>query len=184
MNTILIPRASIWLSLSLLILAPVGQGAQAPPAGRLRAGAAKVDITPEGPPETIRDRLYARAIYFEDGRSSAAIVTVDAGGVGNEIINAAVAQSSAATGVPVANYLISATHTHSGGGEPARTTAESCLRWTPPSRRPLRRVSDTALPARPERESGPVKRATGMATGSQSEGGVRQDARSRGIRGR
>jgi len=123
MNTISIPRARICFSLSLLILAPIAQSAQVPQAGRLRAGAAKVDITPEGPPETIRDRLYARAIYIEDGRSSAAIVTVDAGGVGNEIVNAAIAQSSAAAGVPVANYLISATHTHSGGGEPARTIA-------------------------------------------------------------
>ena len=123
MNTISIPRARICFSLTLLILAPIAQSAQVPPGVRLRAGAAKVDITPEGPPETIRDRLYARAIYIEDGRSSAAIVTVDAGSVGNEIVNAAIAQSSAAAGVPVANYLISATHTHSGGGEPARTTA-------------------------------------------------------------
>jgi hypothetical protein len=123
MNTISIPRARICLSLSLLILAPIAQSAQVPQASRLRAGAAKVDITPEGPRETIRDRLYARAIYIEDGRSSAAIVTVDAGGVGNEIVTAAIAQSSGAAGVPVANYLISATHTHSGGGEPARTTA-------------------------------------------------------------
>ena len=79
MNTISIPRARICFSLTLLILAPIAQSAQVPQAGRLRAGAAKVDITPEGPPETIRDRLYARAIYIEDGRSSAAIVTVDAG---------------------------------------------------------------------------------------------------------
>lgn len=52
------------------------------------------------------------------------IVTIDAGGVGNDIVNAAIAESSAATGCPPANYLISATHTHSsGGGQAARTTA-------------------------------------------------------------
>ncbi len=123
MNTTAISRARIWLSLSLLFLAAATQSAQVPPAGRLRVGAAKVDITPGGPPETIRDRLFARAIYIEDGRSSAAIVTVDAGGAGNDIIEAAVAASSAATGVPAGNYLISATHTHSGGGQAATTTA-------------------------------------------------------------
>ena len=61
-------------------------GAQARGASSLRVGAAKVDVTPsagELPKNSqgILDRLYARAIVLESGASSAALITVDAGGV-------------------------------------------------------------------------------------------------------
>ena len=52
----------------------------------LRAGAAKVDVTPSASelPKTydgILDHLYARAIVLESGNAGAALITVDAGGV-------------------------------------------------------------------------------------------------------
>jgi len=52
----------------------------------LRAGAAKVDITPsagELPKNTlgILDRLYARAIVLEYGTTNAALITLDAGAI-------------------------------------------------------------------------------------------------------
>jgi DNA-binding XRE family transcriptional regulator len=62
----------------------------------------------------VRDHLYVSAVFLDDGRSRAAIVTVDAGGLGDDVVKAAIAQSSAATGCPPENYIISATHTHSG----------------------------------------------------------------------
>ena len=52
----------------------------------LRAGAAKVDITPsagELPKNSLGmlDHLYARAIVLENGTTSAALITVDAGAI-------------------------------------------------------------------------------------------------------
>lgn len=120
MTTLLALAWSLLLSTSLL--------AQTAAGSRLRAGAAKVDITP---PQTeltiatdsIRDRLYVRAIYVEEGPTSAVLVAVDSGGIGDDVITAAVNQSSAATGCPADNYVISATHTHSGGQGPAASRA-------------------------------------------------------------
>src|SRR5690606_13990747 len=47
----------------------------------LRAGAAKVDVTPETLPgnyEGVLDPLYARAIVVADGTTSAALISIDA----------------------------------------------------------------------------------------------------------
>ena len=81
----------------------------------LRVGAAKVDITPDkGELEStdiIRDHLYIRAIYVNDGKNCAVLASVDAGGVGNNILDIALPKSSASTGCPIQNYVISATHT-------------------------------------------------------------------------
>jgi neutral ceramidase len=112
--------AGACVALALCLLIPASASAQTPAAPRLRAGAAKVDISPDPrtfavATDTLRDRLYVRAIYVEEGRTSAALVTVDAGGLGDDVVNPAIAASSAATGIPAANYIISATHTHSGG---------------------------------------------------------------------
>ena len=56
----------------------------------LRAGAAKVDVTPaenELPQsfEGILDRIYSRAIVIDDGTSMAALISVDAGAVPDAI---------------------------------------------------------------------------------------------------
>jgi hypothetical protein len=85
--------------------------------GSLRVGAAKVDITPD-PSElaistdTIRDHLYVRAIYIEDGSNSAVLASVD-GGARNNVLEIALSKSSASTGCPVENYVVSGTHSHS-----------------------------------------------------------------------
>jgi neutral ceramidase len=132
MNTCSLPRVRPWLAIALLAFAPILASAQAPAAGGLRAGAAKVDISPDPATfaiatDTIRDPLYVRAIYVENGQASAVIVSVDVGGLSDEIVNAAIAESSAATGCPPANYLISATHTHSSGGTQAERTAAAIV---------------------------------------------------------
>ena len=51
--------------------------------GGLRAGAARVDITPDEKHlpkgfEGINDRIFVRAIVVDDGQSRGALVTVDA----------------------------------------------------------------------------------------------------------
>ena len=87
----------------------------------LRVGAAKVDVTPaqgELPKNSlgVLDHLYARAIVIESGTSSAALITVDAGGVPTPIWEAVTRQIESELMIPVANVLLTATHTHSAGG--------------------------------------------------------------------
>lgn len=86
-------------------------------ARQLVAGAAKVDITPkesdlQRPSDIIRGKLYVRAIYISDGQGSAAIVSMD---THCHDLDATMKKASASTGVPYENFIISSTHTHSGG---------------------------------------------------------------------
>jgi neutral ceramidase len=91
-------------------------------ASSLRVGAARVDVTPsegELPKNSfgILDRLYARAIVLENGTSSAALITVDAGSVPDAIWQTVTRQIEAELGIRPANVLLTATHTHSAGGQ-------------------------------------------------------------------
>lgn len=97
---------------------------------RLRAAAAKVDITPDPSQltvstDSIRDHLYVRALLVEYGRSCAVLVNIDSGGARSNVVDAAIAKSAASTKCAPENYIISATHSHSastgglgGGGFP------------------------------------------------------------------
>ncbi len=102
----------------------------------LKVGAAKVEITPkqsdlQNSTDIIRDHLYVRAIYINDGSNSAVLVAVDAGGVDN--IDSVLMKSSATTGCPVENYVVTGTHTHSGntgglfGGAPTDKTIADAI---------------------------------------------------------
>lgn len=91
-------------------------------ASPLRVGAAKVDVTPaEGElPKNgfgVLDRLYARAIVLESGTSTAALITVDAGAIPDPIWQAVTRQIETELGIPTASVLLTATHTHSAGGQ-------------------------------------------------------------------
>ncbi len=92
--------------------------AQPNSAGQLSAGAAKVDITPAEntlhPTDTIRDHLFARAIVVRNGGSCGVLVGLDQGGARTNMIEDAISRSSKAINCPASNFLISATHTHSG----------------------------------------------------------------------
>jgi neutral ceramidase len=109
---------AFYLAGALLLAVPGPSFAQSSGTARLRAGAAKVDITPNPSQltistDSIRDHLYVRAILVEDGRSCAALVNIDGGGR-DAVVDAAIAKSSASTKCPGENYIISGTHTHSG----------------------------------------------------------------------
>lgn len=90
-------------------------------AGDLRAGAARVDITPpaahfpytaqrERPFVGIHDDLYARALVLDDGKRRVALVVVDVTRLPEpEGLVKAVAKE---IGQPESNVLIAATHTH------------------------------------------------------------------------
>lgn len=129
---------TVFLSTALaLLLTPVIHSQNAAP-GRLRAGAAMTDITPKDSDlavstDSIRDRLFARAVVVDDGSTCAVIAGLDLGGVSNAIADEAGARASKATGCPPQNFLISATHTHSsnaralGQGAPSAKTVADAL---------------------------------------------------------
>ena len=88
----------------------------------LRAGAAKVDITPspaERPKNSqgVLDQLYARAIVLDNGVSTAALITIDAGAVPDTLWQAVTRQIEQELKIPAASVLLTATHTHSAGGQ-------------------------------------------------------------------
>lgn len=94
-------------------------GADPAVAQQLLAGAAKVDITPTKAQvkgtDSIRDALFARAIYVENGANCAVLVGVDQGGIATQIVKDVIARVSGRVKCPEENFVISATHTHSGG---------------------------------------------------------------------
>jgi neutral/alkaline ceramidase-like enzyme len=84
----------------------------------LKAGAAKVDVTPAETAlprnyEGILDHLYARAIVLDNGATSAALISLDAGGVSEQIWQNVTGQVESELGIPSRNVLLTATHTHS-----------------------------------------------------------------------
>ncbi len=88
--------------------------------GELKAGAAKVDITPTEQEVLsakmlgIVDRIHARAIVVNNGITSAALVSVDAGMISAPLYEAVTKRAETELGIPAGNVLINATHTHSG----------------------------------------------------------------------
>ncbi|HYM76063.1 MAG TPA: neutral/alkaline non-lysosomal ceramidase N-terminal domain-containing protein [Candidatus Dormibacteraeota bacterium] len=94
--------------------------------GPLKAGAGRVDITPDAnaiprPYTSILDHLYARAIYLENGHDRAVLLNADVGALSTAITDKVSAEISSELNVPAANILISATHDHSaifGGPRP------------------------------------------------------------------
>lgn len=97
-------------------------------AAPIRAGAAKVDISPhdfpvirnggflEGQSTSISDPIHARALVLDDGNTEIAILVVDSCMLPREVCDQAKTLCSTSTGIPVERILISATHTHSAPG--------------------------------------------------------------------
>ncbi|MBA8794773.1 hypothetical protein FHX74_002392 [Friedmanniella endophytica] len=86
------------------------------PSPGLRAGAAKIDVTPEPLPERfrgVRDPVFVRALVLDDGRTRAALVSVDIIGLGTEVCTEVAAQVAERYGIAADHLLVSATHTHS-----------------------------------------------------------------------
>ncbi len=112
-------KKSISLILTVLILF-LARGASGQNADLLfKAGAAKVDITPDENklPENIDgilDRLYSRAIVVENNVTSAALVTVDTGMIFEQTWKNVSQRIEKELGIPARNVLLTATHTHSG----------------------------------------------------------------------
>ena len=94
-------------------------------AAELHVGAAAVVITPpEGTPlagyygyrgtKSVLDDIYAKAIVLEKGEIKVALVVCDLISLPRHVVTEARRQIEKATGIPGANVMISATHTHTG----------------------------------------------------------------------
>ena len=90
-----------------------------------KAGAAMSNITPFlgagivgnftiPPAKHINDELHARCLVLDDGTTKLAFAVVDSVSVNREVFDEAKRQITEATGIPAANIMMSATHTHSG----------------------------------------------------------------------
>lgn len=89
----------------------------------LRVGLAETDITPpigfpmagyyhERLAEGSIDPLKAKAIVFRDGDTAAALVVCDLIGIATDLSREVRKQASERTGIPAANIVVSATHSH------------------------------------------------------------------------
>lgn len=92
----------------------------------LRAGSAKIEITPPqsalGPTDILRDPLFVRAIVIGSGASCAVLVGADVGGLPDTAMRGAIDQAAKITGCSSDNFVVSATHTHSGGTGSVRSS--------------------------------------------------------------
>jgi hypothetical protein len=104
------------------LLIAVGQPCTA---DELRAGIAAVDITPPVPfrmsgyfnerlSTGVKDPLKAKAVVFQQGNESAAMVFCDLIGVPLDVSAKARSRASDATGIPQQNIAVTATHSHTG----------------------------------------------------------------------
>ncbi len=93
----------------------------------LKAGVAKIDITPSDIRGTIaaghrrevlevRDPLRAGVLILDDGENRAAIVTMDVLQAWTQMVALARERIEAETGVPAAHIMIAVSHNHSGPG--------------------------------------------------------------------
>jgi len=109
------------LTLGLLSAAVLSWGAG------FRAGAARIDITPEGPiwlsgyavrdhpSEGVDQRLYARALALEDPRGHRfVIVSLDLIGVPRNLADEVAARAAKRYGLQRSELLLNASHTHAG----------------------------------------------------------------------
>jgi hypothetical protein len=106
-------------------------------AAPLKAGAAVTDITPTLFPmnmpggfnaneaKSAHDPLNARALVLDDGKTKLAWVVIDHLSVPRKVTAEAKEIASKATGIPVENMLVSATHTHTGVSAADEPVAET-----------------------------------------------------------
>ncbi len=119
------------LSLTIVVLAMSGANVSAQGdyqfrvESNLRAGIAKVDITPPAdtpvvghvrPTNGVRDPIRAGVLLLDNGDTQAAIVTLDLINTPAEMVSQLREAIAERTKTPVKNIMISASHNHSGPG--------------------------------------------------------------------
>jgi hypothetical protein len=103
--------AAIWLAVAAWAVPASAKGG-------FRVGAAKVDVTPDASSLSpqflgVLDPLLVRAIVIESDGRRAALVTVDAGALGDGTWDYVSGRAEREFGIPAAQLLLTATHTHS-----------------------------------------------------------------------
>ncbi len=102
-----------------VVLTATAPTAAAVEKGPLRAGAARVEVTPPVNPDYppsgkyAHERLYVRAIVLDNGVTRAVLIGADLSGLGEEVWQQASAQIATELRVPAEQILMSATHSHS-----------------------------------------------------------------------
>ncbi|WP_414661807.1 hypothetical protein [Horticoccus sp. 23ND18S-11] len=125
-----------WCLLILSILVAPLCGAADAVKPEFRAGADRVDITPDlgilivgsfspTPATHVHDPLYARTLVLDDGSTRLAFVVVDNVGLPQVVCDEAKRLITEKTGLPNSHVLISSTHTHSGGSARERTDTKA-----------------------------------------------------------
>ena len=98
-----------------------------PVRSNLKAGSAKVDITPAETRDVwvtghrrqvngARDPLRAGVLVLDDGETRAAIITMDVIGAWEDLVKEVRARIEKETGIPAAHILVTASHNHSAPG--------------------------------------------------------------------
>lgn len=120
---------ALWATVAVIFMSVVvnAEDGQFPVQSNLRAGVAKVDITPQDVRDFevtghrrkvtgVRDPLRAGVLILDDGDTKAAIVTLDTINAWSEMVNLARTRIEEVSGVPSSNVMIAASHNHSGPG--------------------------------------------------------------------
>jgi neutral ceramidase len=122
MNKVVLAAAASILALqassALQAQSPAMQNAQAQSASAFKAGAARVDITPPKNAlpkgfEGVNDPIYVRAAVLDDGSQRAALISVDAGAIPDQIWTAVTEGAQKELGIAPERLMITATHSHS-----------------------------------------------------------------------
>jgi neutral ceramidase len=118
------------LALIAVAAADVTQAAQSLADAPFRVGASRVDYTPATLPRNIigvLDPIYVRSIVVDTGRTRAALITVDTGGISTDLYNRVSARALKELNIPATQLLLSATHTHSVPGQPVAAVEEKIM---------------------------------------------------------
>ena len=119
--------------------------AAAPEKGLLRAGAARIDVTPaassplpmdgydgrKGGHKGVHDPLFVRAIVLDDGEHMAAILSCDLVGVEEEFWEPVTERITRETGIPRESILMAGTHTHGATTVVGPIAPQFMERWKP-----------------------------------------------------
>lgn len=116
-----------WLCLVATVRAQDLADGQFAVRGNLRAGVAKVDITPAKPAgmtvtghprkvSGVRDPIRAGVLTLDDGETRAAIVSLDVIGAWEEMVQKLRTEIERETGIPGPNVMVAASHNHSAPG--------------------------------------------------------------------
>ena len=118
-------RREFLASPALAVAAQIPQPSVSKPArGKIRAGAAAVDISPhvggslaggfvEGRSRDIHDGLLAKTLVLDNGNSRISLTLVDLCVLPAQVTHAAKKMIESDAGIPVTNALFCCTHTHS-----------------------------------------------------------------------